>query len=186
MAIEALLERIAVGLEANTAVLQILNAGREASLEQLKKAGEAGEAAPARATRKKKADEAPAVTETATAPTAVPPAAAAAPVDGLSALETELKAAVTAHIEGTTVAEEKAARVADIQAIMAHFGGKLVGPQSTLDDDQKAQALFYVRRYAAGLPVDFSQDYDFAGDPTQGGLEPAGAAADAGDDFDIG
>lgn len=55
-------------------------------------------------------------------------------------------------------------------------GGKLTGAESKLDDDQRKQAKFFIERKAAGLPVDFSADYDLDGDVKQG------AAAEAEED----
>jgi hypothetical protein len=190
MSLEQLLAENTAALIANTQALQVLEAGRQASLEQLKKAAETGDAP--KPTRRKKADEAPAaaaeeatVTQTVTegavsAPTTTAPAAT-------ESIEQQVRAETTAYVnaEGLTD-DQKTARTDNIRAIMAHFGGMLCGPTSTLDDEQRSQALFYIRRFAAGCTVDFSQDYDFSGDPAQGGLDAAEPAAAAADEFDIG
>lgn len=67
-------------------------------------------------------------------------------------------------------AEQVTERRGFIAAMMKELGtAKLCGPESTLDDDGRKKAAFYIRRASEGLKVDFSADYDFDGDPTQGG-----------------
>lgn len=188
MSIEALLDRVATAIEANTQALQVLEAGRQASLAQLEKhAAAGGEGAPKTSrSRKKEAEPVTgeaAATESVASPAASPspdPAATAAAADTAN-IDADLTAAVTAYIAGSNGDDDKAARTENIKAIMGHFGGKLVGPTSTLDADQKSQALFYVKRFGAGCEVNFNQDYDFSGDPAQGAAPETVA-----DEFDIG
>lgn len=55
------------------------------------------------------------------------------------------------------------------------FGGAKIKEISDADD--RKRALFYLKRFAAGQPVDFKADYDFDGEPAQ--------AAEA-EEFEIG
>jgi hypothetical protein len=168
--LEEKIAALVAAVEANTAAVEKLNAGRDVALAKLEEKVTGGEAKPA--TRRRKA------AETKAEEPATEPAAAAAETKG--AFDDEvLRSASKNYIAGGKTEDERAARHANIKTIVDHFGGKLVGPESTLDDEQKAQALFYVKRFAAGCKVDYSQDYDFAGDPTQDGLD-AGST----DDFD--
>jgi hypothetical protein len=173
-AIEQLLTELKEAVLENTEHLKVLNAGRAEALKAVDKVADAAAAGAAKPTRSRKA--------AAAEPAAVAEPEAVAPAAGPPVEET-LRGEVKGYIDGGTTDAEKAARTENIKAIMAHFGGLLCGPASKLDDDQKSQALFFVRRYAAGCAVNFAQDYDFAGDPTQDGLEAAPAAAD---EFDIG
>jgi hypothetical protein len=186
MSIEQLIADHTAALNENTEQLKILNAGRAEALAAVDRvAAAAGESAPKRGRKKAEAEPAPAAgAEPAAGAAAEPAPAAAEPSSSTVSVEEQLRAATAGYVdaEGLT-AEQKAARIENIKAIMSHFGGMLCGPQSKLDDQQRAQALFYVKRYAAGCTVNFSQEYDFAGDPAQGGLEET-AAAD--DEFDIG
>lgn len=187
MSIETLLAEVRDALDRNTQQLQVVEAGRQASLDQLLKA-QGAEAAPKTRTRKKGEVE-PGMQGTAvpiaeeTVPAETPAATAPTPAADVTTIENDLKQATTDYIGGGANDDEKKARTANIVSIMEHFGTKLVGPQSTLDAEQKQQALFYVKRFAAGCTVNFAEDYDFAGDPTQGGLD---AAAPAEEEFAIG
>lgn len=80
-----------------------------------------------------------------------------------------------------------------LKSVAENFGKKkLVGPvvegkehlgAGITDPDHIKEAWFFISRKKAGLTVDFSADYDWDADPTQGGA-PAGTPAD--DEFDIG
>lgn len=120
------------------------------------------------------------VAETPVAPptvaeTPAAPAAPAAPAPVVT--DDQIKAAAHAWMTDKSEADRLAA-AKFLGEIMTSFGvgGKLTGPESKLDDEQRRQALFFIQRKAAGLEVNFSADYDFTGDPTQG-------AAAAGDDL---
>lgn len=169
MAIETLLERIAVALEANTAVLEKLEAGREAALEQLQNKADTGTKAP-RASRKK-ADETPATAGNGdNASTGSQEAAATPAADEPTISDDDIRGAAGTYIGGAgDNVENRKARAANIKRITDHFGSKtLVGETGIQDAAQRAQALFYLRRFNAGCEVDFSAEYDFAGDPAQG------------------
>lgn len=155
MALESLLERIAVALEGNTAILEKLEAGREAALAQLEAKADKS------ATRSRKKTEEPAAPETKA------PATPTAP----TVSDDDLRAAATDYIKGAgDDADAKKARAANIKAITDHFGTKtLVGETGVQDADARVQTMFYLKRFAAGLEVNFSAEYDFSGDPTQGG-----------------
>lgn len=61
--------------------------------------------------------------------------------------------------------DEIKARQAFVQELGAHFGVKQVFADGALDEEQRKQALFYLRRKREGLKADFSADYNFDGDP---------------------
>jgi len=170
MSIEEILTKLVTAVEANTAALGVLNAGRDAALAKLEDAAANGVVSKPATTRTRKAKEPEVV------------AAPAAPVVG----DDDLRAAAGAYIG--SAGEDKEARQAlarNLKAITDHFGtSTLVGETGLKDPDQKAQALFYIQRFGKGLTVDFGADYDFAGDPAQGGSEPA--AAEEEDEFAIG
>lgn len=183
----ASLEELIVGLteavNRNTASIDTLVAGRDAALAQLEKV--AAEPKPATRSRKKaESAEGNAAGSaeggsTAESQAASPSSAPATPI----VTDDALRAAATEYVGGAGDDQaERQARGKNIKAITDHFGTKtLVGETGIQEDDQRAQALFYLKRFEAGLKVDFGAEYDFAGDPGQG-AEPA--AAD--DDFDIG
>lgn len=90
----------------------------------------------------------------------------------------DIKAAAGAWMAGKSDAERNAAAtfMGDLLTEFGLAGTKLTGPQSKLDDEQRRQTLFFLKRKAAGLPVDFKADYDFSSDPTkenepQGGVD---------------
>lgn len=189
MSIEQLLAENTAALRENTETVQKLIAGRDAALAKLEEKVAAGEAKPARASRKKADAEAGnAATDAATdspASTSPEPSAQSSAPAAAPAIDQTITDAVTGYLKGTEDEAERKVRTGDITSIMSHFGGKLVGPHSTLDADQKVQALFYVRRFAAGCEVNFSQDYDFSGDPAQGAA-PAVTVEGEEDEFAIG
>lgn len=74
--------------------------------------------------------------------------------------------------------EELGRRKDFLTAVNNHFGvSKFWTPESELSDAQRIQAAFFVKRKHAGKDVDFSADYAWDQDPTQGGDD---------DDFDLG
>lgn len=183
--LEEKIAALVAAVEANTAAVEKLNAGRDVALAKLEEKVTGGEAKPA-TRRRKKIDDEPA--EGNAAGNAAPGSTTASQADSPSSAQTAaafdddtLRGAVKDYIAGGKDEVARTARQANVKTIVDHFGGKLVGPESTLDDEQKAQALFYVKRFAAGCKVDYSQDYDFSGDPTQDGLD---AGADDTTDFD--
>lgn len=141
---------------ANTAILEKLEAGREAALAQLE---HNAAAKPATRTRKK---ETPAAAEPTPAPAATETVATVS--------DDDLRAAAVAYMKGAGEdATARAARGANIKAITDHFGtATLVGPTGIQEPEQKVQALFYLKRFDAGAEVNFSAEYDFSGDPSQG------------------
>jgi hypothetical protein len=174
MSLEQALADNTAALNANTEVMKQLLAGREEALEKLTAA--ADKPASTRKPRAPKADAA-AAPATATAPetTAKPEIS-----------DDDLRAAASAYV--AAAGEDKAARQArgaNLAAITQHFGTKtLVGPEGIQEQSDKAQTLFYIKRFTEGLPVDFSAEYDFDGDPCQGG-DPVAETADE-DEFAIG
>ncbi|WP_242136965.1 hypothetical protein [Sphingomonas sp. TREG-RG-20F-R18-01] len=84
----------------------------------------------------------------------------------------ELRAIAPKYLNGTV--DDATKKREFMQSMMAELGtSKLCGPESKLDADARLRAAFYLERKAEGLPVDFSAEYDFNGDPTQPGSEPA-------------
>lgn len=169
MSIEQALAELTSAVAANTAVLEKLEAGREAALAQLEQSA----SKPTTRSRKKATEEAPAPAETPA------PAATQEPAVTPTVSDDDLRAAATAYIKGAGEnADERKTRGANIKSITDHFGTKtLVGETGVQDPEQKVQTLFYLNRFAAGLNVNFSAEYDFSGDPAQG-------VAVAADDFD--
>jgi hypothetical protein len=184
MAIEELIKGLTEAVNRNTDTVEKLIAGRDSALAQLEKV--AGEPKPA--TRRKKStdsteENAAGAAEpgsTAASPAAAP--AAQATASGVS--EDDLRGAATAYVGGAGEnKDERTARGKNIKAITDHFGTKtLVGPEGITGSEDRVQAMFYLKRFEAGLTVDFSAEYDFSGDPAQGDAE----SASADEEFDIG
>ncbi len=67
----------------------------------------------------------------------------------------------------TTDPDERKRRAGFVAAIGQHFGvAKPFDPTNGLvDDEQRKQTLFFLRRQREGLKVDFGTDYDFDADP---------------------
>jgi hypothetical protein len=189
MSFEALLERVAVAIERNTESVEKLCAGRDAALAQFEKVATAGEAPKPRSRKKADAEPAAGNGAAAAAETTETVAAASQPATEPSIADDDLRNAAQAYIGGAgdDVAARQA-RGANLKAILDHFGvSKLVGPEGLQDPEQKQQALFYLKRYDAGITVDFAQDYDFSGDPLVGGESVHAAAVTADEDeFAIG
>lgn len=194
MAIEQLLADLTSAVEKNTSALEKLEAGRAAAIAQLEKKDAADGARTTRSRSKKAEPEAgpvetakpePEVQVPATAePKAeAPKAAATTTAPELSKVEETLRDEVNAYLRSATNEAGKLELQGKVKTIVQHFGGPLIGERSNLDEDQRAQALFYVRRLVAGLTINFAQEYDFAGDPKQDSAQPATAEVD---EFDIG
>ena len=190
-----IIEATLAALQANTAateknneLLERVIAGQTAAIDKI-------EAPKAARAKKETAPEAPATTPTET-PVADPAPATETVKPAVEVTDDELKNAALnwmADVDPAGAADPakkdlaKRTACADFfKAIVANFGlgGTLTGPKSELSAEQRAQALFYIKRKAEGLTVDFNADYDFSGDPTQGGVgneEPA-----VGDDDGLG
>lgn len=69
---------------------------------------------------------------------------------------------------------ERGKRRSFVEQIVAKLGKKI----SELDGDKARQAVFYLRRQRAGLPVDFAAAFDFNGSPTQDVSTPAATSGD--------
>ncbi|MBB5986007.1 hypothetical protein [Sphingobium lignivorans] len=177
MALEEALLEATKGMAALTEMLKItaqnqerLIAGQAAAIEKVQ---------PETRTRTRaKKDEptpaaAPAETETAEAP---PPASTdSSPTFTTEVSDDELKIVASTYLAGEKDKGMEALQIAKdfIPSIAAEFGSpKLCGPESKLTPAERVKAWFFLKRKSAGLPVDFNGDYDFDGDPTQGG-EPA-------------
>ena len=125
-------------------------------------------------TRKPRGSEAePAVTE--------PEVVAAEPVSETA----QIKPVSVDDLKATAVAfmsEEGAdldARKAFVVSVLKNFGAsKLQGEGVIADGIERSQAVFFIKRAAKGLKVDFKADYDFTGPVDQGG-------APAEDDFGL-
>jgi hypothetical protein len=154
MSLEQALADNTAALKAHTAVMTTVAAnqdrllvGQQAAIDKIEGGGKGGKGKPAE-TKETKTDKKNTATETADA---------------------DVKKTAVAWMEGKDDAAKKAAG-AFLADMLAHFGcgGKLTGPESKLNAEQRKQAKFYIERKAAGLPVDFNAEYDFDGDPKQG------------------
>lgn len=185
MSIEAALAEQTAAIKENTAavtentarVMELLAASEKAR----ELIGNMDGAAPAkpRATRKKA--DAPAEqqqgggdaveesTVTSTTAAATSTSTAASPIEARREVDTSddgLRKLVGDWLQGTNDAAVRGERAGQVQAMLQHFGSPTIaGEKSTLDESQRYQVTFYVARMIAGLPVDYSQDYDFDGDP---------------------
>lgn len=186
MSIETLLAELTAAttaqtaaIQANTAILEKLEAGREAAIAQLEAKGETK----ATRTRRPKAEEPAAGNasggEAASTGSQAGGVTTAAENSAPTADEALVRQLATDYIKGAgDNAEERKARASNIKLIADHFGtAALAGDNGIKDAEQRAQAVFYLKRFTAGVEVNFSAEYDFTGDPTQG-------AAEAGDSFD--
>lgn len=94
--------------------------------------------------------------------------------------DADLRAAAAAYLKGD--GSDPTPRKEFIASVMQELGTPMLcGDKSTLDDDGRKKADFYIRRKAEGLKVDFDAEYDFDGEVTQGDGEP-----DGDEDFGIG
>lgn len=185
MSIEERLAENTAAINRNSDLLERVVAGQAAAIEKIEGAKPSRTKPAAAAPAATPAAE-PAQTPAAAEPAATPAAAAAEPTPAAAAApaivevsDDDVKAAALAWMAkvdptGTDMAK-KTECAQKLTEIVAYFGldGKLTGPQSKLDAEQRQQALFFINRWAAGLTVDFSADYDFDGDPTQGAAPAA-------------
>jgi len=72
------------------------------------------------------------------------------------------------------------ARGKTIMGILANFGAAKMSELEAADEDK---AMFYLKRAAKGVAINFEAAYDFDGAPDQPEPEVAGAADDDGDDM---
>lgn len=191
--IEALVESntaLAAALAANTAILERVVEGQQTAIEKLEGAKASGgrgrtkktEDAPAE--EKKAPTKEPAATESgaADAGSASNKSPVAATVKKIGTDQEKMKAFVAEWTGETEDQTERESRVGLLKSMAQHFGGK--GYSALVaSDETAAQAIFYVERAKAlGVKaVDFSADYDFDGDPAQGGSAEPAAKDD--DDF---
>lgn len=156
-------------IRANTAQLLVVDAGRAEALEQLKSAGTGGAAATTTRRRRAAADDAPAAEPTPTPAAAEPVTSSEPPADAFSpdTSDDAIRSMLTGWLKEDGIStEDTAARTANVKALFAHLGTPTaVGEKSTLDDDGRRQLVFFLTLFKAGLPVNFSADYDFAVDP---------------------
>lgn len=177
------IEALTAALTRNSDLLERVIAGQEAAIAKL----EGGSAPRTTRSRKAAAEEvadagkaAPASTASGDtgAGAAANDAPAASPlkaiIDAITDADT-MKAFVQKWTQGTEDADERKKRVDLLKAIAQHLG---VETKFDALVPHKAQTVFYIERSKAGCSVDFAADYDFDGDPAQGG---APAASD--DDF---
>jgi len=85
----------------------------------------------------------------------------------------ELEDYVRGWMNGSTDAAVRRTRVDLLKAIAANFG---VDTKFAELLPYQKQTMFFIGRAKAGLKVDLKADYDFDGDPTQGGEAVAAAA----------
>ena len=186
MSIETLMADLTAALNKNSDHLARVILGQEAAMAKL----EGSAPAATRKPRAKKDDE-PATGAADTgnsdaAPTAAPTTASTAEASPAAAepaakvfTQDDLKA-VAMEWRGST--EDEAARKKQNElflAIAAHLGvAKMTGPEGPQASDDIKQAVFFIRRAMAGKSVDFGADYNFDGDPAQGGAAPAAAEED--------
>lgn len=160
-------------LKQQIAVTERVVAGQAAAIEKLEaaKPSSAG-------TRTRKQKEEPAAAADEGKSNDAPADTASGAADASSASEekkpahptgADLEAHIKAWTGSTDDADERAKRVAVLRDIATHFGGKGFAPLI----ENPREAYFYVERAKAGLTIDFKADYDFDGDPAQGGSAAA-------------
>lgn len=160
-------------LDVNSGHLERVIAGQEAAMAKLE-----GKPAATTRTRPKKEEPAAAAAEE---PKTEPKKVGSNPVtSNIPQTEADMKAYVAAWTGATDDADERASRVGFLKALADHFGGKGYAALVQSDDTAK-QAVFFIERKKLGLSVDLNAEYDFDGEPGQGGGEPAAAAEE--DDF---
>lgn len=168
MTIEKLLAENTEALRENTAATLKLIEGREQALEQLANAAKKPAAKKATTTKKpaaKKDEEADKPEEKPAAKKAETKKVAAKKRD-VDTSDDALRKLFGDYLKGTDDEDERKTRGEQVKAMLDHFGSPAIaGDKSTLDDDQRYQATFFGERFTNGLPVDFSADYDFDGDP---------------------
>lgn len=145
-----------------------LLAGQTAAIEKI-------EGAKAPTTRRKKADEPAAVVAEEKAPETPAVAETFFTVpDSVEAFK-EYVGKWTGEVEPGT--PERAKRVDLLKAIASHFG---VNPKFPELFPHVKEAVFFIERSKAGLEVNLKVDYDYSGDPKQGGEAPAADEDDFG------
>lgn len=117
-------------------------------------AGDAGEEPSAGAAETASTEE-----SQAASPSSAP---AAEPKSGVPSAD-ELKGMFGAWFGETDDEKKRLNRRGFVEQIVEKLGAKL----GDLDEAGRAKAAFYLARVRAGVQVDFSADYDFAGDPAQ-------------------
>ena len=180
MSIEAVMTALTEATEKNTAVLERVLAGQEAALAKLdqQSAGKTSTRTP-RAT--KAAEEPAAATTTPAAPAAAEQTVHPLLADANPAMNGDqptpdfragdfsagqVKSEFVGYMNSFTDPEErKATAGAFVAALGQNFGVKLpFHPTEGLrDDEQRKQALYYLRLKRAGHTVDFNAEYDFDG-----------------------
>jgi hypothetical protein len=161
MSLEAALAEHTAALKENTAILTRIVAGQKEALEKVDARLGAAPTKPAAAKKEEPKPADPVKEE-------VKPVAAAT-VQVVN--KDDVKNAALKWMDGKSADDRKAASE-KLKEVLAHFGRedeKLTGPDAKLNDDECKQAKFFIERWAAGLTVDFNADYDFDGDPKQGG-----------------
>jgi len=137
-----------------------LLAGQQAAIDKIEGAKASGRATPKDKTVDKPSET---KTETKTEPKTETKAKTGTVTDDM------VKAAAAAWTNGKTTEEKKAlfTKVNEMLDFFGLAGSKITGPESKLDDEQRKQTLFFIKRWSEGLEVNFSADYDFDGDPCQ-------------------
>jgi hypothetical protein len=154
MTLEAVIAEMNGNLVKNNALLEQLIAGRAEAVTALAAASAKG------ATRGGKKDD-----------KVTPPAdTKAAPPTKPTISDDTIRDLAGGWLKATDDKTERAVRSDFVKSLLAHFGTKtLVGPEGIQDADARAQAVFFLKRKIAGCAVDFGADYDFDGEPNQGG-----------------
>lgn len=166
-------------LKQQIAVTERVVAGQAAAIEKLEAAKPASAGT---RTRRSSKDDAPA--DTKAEGNAQPADTASGAADASSASDAKsflpdvkdadgLKAHVGAWTGATEDADERAKRVGVLKAMAEHFGCAPKFAELAADADRLKQALFFIERAKAGLPIDFKADYDFDADPAQAGAAAA-------------
>ena len=160
-----MLTEVLAALGSNTELLKAVQEGRAEAIAKLTE-----KPAPATRSRTKKKDEEPEKDE-AKEETAEPKKEETASWEPDLSPE-GMRAAFGALLvpDGKQLDDEtKKKEIAKVHSILAELGVESVNPaegKSHIEsDDDKRKAVFYVSRFAAGLPVDFKADYDFNEDP---------------------
>lgn len=203
MSIETMLAELTAAIQKNTetSLALIASLGTTAANQERLIAGQAaaiekveGGKAPAARTRGRpaKADE-PAATESGAGAAAAASESEPAGPNVRVVSEDDLRTLAAGWMKEQTTDTDRTTVGEFLKAVAENFGKKkLVGPvvegkehlgAGISDPDHVKEAWFFISRKKAGLSVDFSGDYDYDGDPTQGA--PV-AAAPADDEFDIG
>lgn len=159
----------------NSELLERVVAGQSAAIEKIEggktKPAATAKAEPAPAVPTSKMQPAPAKAEPVPAPAAKaePIPVEPDPIAGEVTNE-DVKDAANTWMGGKTKDERVAAskKLMELLDFFGQTGGKITGPESNLDAEQRKQAKFFIERWAEGLEVNFSAEYDFDGSPTQG------------------